>query len=122
MMFLTETERGFPTLKFKDHYGAECSLQMSSIWLDDDNGAIGGSAVWLGVESCDPRVLARKLHPDDPTVTGWEPCPLSFPPGIEINDVLFTTRMHLNRAQVKELIGQLQAWYDRAEFNPTEAQ
>lgn len=121
-MLLNETGRGFPRLEFKDYYDHPCSLQASSISLEDNNNAIGGSAVWLGVNDPDPRVMARKLHPDDPTVTGWEPCPLFPPPGVSMEDVLFTTRMHLNRDQVRELIGQLQHWLDKAEFKPTEAQ
>lgn len=122
MMILTKTGRGFPILNFQDSYGAECSLQASSIWMEDDNNAAGGSAVWLGVDDPKPQVLAKKLHPDDPTVTGWEPCPLTPPPGVEMDDVLFTTRMHLTREQVRELIGQLQHWLKHAEFKPTGAQ
>lgn len=122
MMIQTETGRGFPTLNFDDFYGVKCSLQMSSIWLDDDNGAVGGSAVWLGVDDIEPKVLAKKIHPDDPTVTGWVPCPMNPPAHIKKEDVLISARMHLNREQVKELIDQLQSWYDTAQFKPTEAQ
>ena len=122
MMILTKNGRGFPTLVFEDFYGAKCSLQMSSIWLEDDNGAVGGSAVWLGVDDVDPKVMARKLRPDDPTAVGWVSCELSPPPGVKMEDVLLTTRMHLNREQVKELIDQLQSWYDTAKFKETESQ
>lgn len=113
---LTTNGRGFPTLKFKDDYGADCTLQMSSIWLEDDNGKVGGSAVWLGVDEPNPQVMSKILHPDDPTVTGWEPCVLTPPPGVKIEDVLFTTRMHLNREQVRGLVKHLQQWLKTSTF------
>ena len=39
------TGRGFEILKFKDHYGVDCSLQASSLAAYSTPGT---SAVWLG--------------------------------------------------------------------------
>lgn len=47
------TPRGFPIIRFKDFYGTECSLQMSSLALCAEPGQ---SAVWLGVSGLDSRM------------------------------------------------------------------
>ena len=44
-MEIKKTERGFEIIRFRDFYGAECSLQQSSLALYDQPGS---SAVWLG--------------------------------------------------------------------------
>lgn len=44
-MKVKKTERGFEIINFKDFYGAECSLQQSSLAL---YGQPGCSAIWFG--------------------------------------------------------------------------
>jgi len=44
-MKIEKTERGFELIRFKDFYGAECSLQQSSLALYDKPGV---SAIWFG--------------------------------------------------------------------------
>lgn len=43
------TPRGFELLKFKDIYNIECTVQQSSIFIED--GPAGSSALWVGVAS-----------------------------------------------------------------------
>jgi hypothetical protein len=80
----TQTERGFDIAEFEDRNGHKCSLQKSSIATED--------CIWLGPDEADPKVLIPGK--------GWTP--LEVPP-----DTLFTTRMHLNREQVKNLLPYL---------------
>lgn len=89
----TKTSRGFGLIEFKDRNDHSCSLQMSSIATED--------CIWLGVEDADPQVLISGK--------GWTPVP--FPP-----ETLFTTRMHLNREQVKELLPHLQKFVETGEI------
>ena len=80
------TNRGFGVWKFKDKYGAGCSLQDSSLASEP--------AVWFGVNDADPKIMASKTPEGG---TGW--VPFKIP-----EDVLLTTRMHLTQEQVKELL------------------
>ena len=48
------TSRGFERIDFKDHYGVGCSLQASSLAI---YATPGTSAVWLGCNDANPRVL-----------------------------------------------------------------
>jgi hypothetical protein len=89
------TQRGFGRLTFTDLYGAECSLQESSL-ADTD-------AIWLGVNDASPRILASKaasLGAETSETCGWIPFPVP-------DAVSFTTRMHLDRKQAKMLIKEL---------------
>lgn len=98
------THRGFALVKFTDLYGAQCSLQKSSLASDD--------AIWLGVDDADPQILASKAAAHGVTTTqqtGWVPYPV--PEG-----VLLTTRMHLTREQVSELLPILQSFVDTGEL------
>lgn len=100
---------GWPVIHFKDHYGKECSLQMSSLAEYEKPGT---SAVWLGIDNCDPKVLARdaaKFGIKTKQTTGWVPYPI--PPA-----VLLSSRMHLNREQVAALIAHLSAWLEQDTF------
>ena len=97
--------RGFPLIEFKDHYGTPCSLQASSLALYEQPGI---SAIWLGCDDAQPRVLATKaasVGVETKETTGWVPYPIP-------EDVSLTTRMHLNRKQVEALIFHLQTWLD----------
>jgi hypothetical protein len=78
---LTETQRGFLRGEFKDLYGADCSIQESSLATDN--------AIWLGCENGTHYIDARPMLKADETFT----C---------------SARMHLNQEQVKELLPILQ--------------
>lgn len=89
------TDRGFAIHRFADSYGMPCSLQMSSAALEP--------MVWLGVDDARPQILASQAgahRVQTKRSTGWVPYPV---PGA----VLLTTRMHLSRAQVAELLPAL---------------
>lgn len=92
------TRRGFPLCEFRDLYGAKCSIQKSSLATDD--------AIWLGIDDADPQILASKVVEGG---TGWVKYPIP-------EDVLLTTRMHLNREQVFELLPILQRFVDTGEI------
>lgn len=108
------TARGFELIAFKDIYGTPCSLQQSSIVLDD--WGCGGSAIWLGTDDAMPVVLwgdAAKVGIKTDATSGWVPYPI--PPEVSLR-----TRAHLNREQVQELIVHLQAWLDTGSFKKNE--
>ena len=111
-----KTQRGFQVVEFSDYNGAECSLQQSSLAIFNPPGS---SAIWLGVNDIDPKIMADdaiKLGIDTKGVTtGWVSYPEKFP-----EEVLVTTRMHLNLEQVKWLIEELSAWVDTGEFKEEE--
>lgn len=97
--------RGFPLVEFKDFYDIPCSIQASSLAIYEQPGT---SAIWLGCDGAQPKVLASeaaKFGVETDQKTGWVEYPI--PEG-----VLMTTRMHLDRKQVKALIGHLQTWLD----------
>jgi hypothetical protein len=88
-------------------------LQASSI-IGDYEDAIdrpGTSAVWLGLNQAKPIIMAsdaESVGVETKETTGWVDYPI--PAQVQIN-----TRMHLNREQVRDLIGALQEWLDDAE-------
>jgi hypothetical protein len=92
------TQRGFELVPFMDHSGTKCSLQASSV---AERETPGTSAVWLGCEDANPRVLVPGKS--------WQPVPM--PP-----DYLADTRAHLNREQVAALIKHLQTWLRKGSF------
>lgn len=103
------TGRGFQVVKFKDRYGVGCSLQASSL---ADYEEPGTSAVWLGPDEPNPQIMASQaagLGVKTDATSGWIPYPLP-------KEVLTTTRMHLDREQVAELIEALQSWLDTGHF------
>lgn len=86
------TLRGFARVEFKDLYEAKCSVQKSSLGT--------AAAIWLGVDDPEPKVMASQaasfgVHTRE--TCGWVPFPI--PQGVSL-----TTRMHLTREQVKELL------------------
>jgi hypothetical protein len=86
------TPRGFLKGEFVDLYGAKCSIQESSLATDD--------AIWLGVDDANPQIMvsdAQKIGLVSTQENGWMSYP--FPESVH-----FTTRMHLNRDQVKKLL------------------
>lgn len=104
------TARGFEIIKFKDRFDASCSLQASSL---AEYPKPGTSAIWLGIDDANPQIMAvdaRQAGIETTETVGWVPYPI--PP-----QVMLTTRMHLDRDQVKALIRHLQNWLDDDTFN-----
>jgi len=102
------TQRGFQLIKFTDHYGFDCSLQKSSLASED--------AIWIGVDDPKPRVMsseAASVGVETTQTTGWVIYPIP-------QNVLLTTRMHLTRNNVKELLPLLQHFADTGEL-PSES-
>ena len=91
-MTIGKTERGFYRMEFKDRNSVDCSLQQSSLALED--------CIWLG---CNDIGLKRFT----PGGFGWEEIPLANegPHGVAH---IANTRMHLNRAQVAAMLPHLQ--------------
>lgn len=85
--FKPMNDRGFVRGGFKDLYGADCSLQQSSLATQN--------ALWLGIS--------------DPYMKVWGPPWKDFekPEGL-----LVSSRMHLSRGMVRRLIANLQHWVD----------
>jgi hypothetical protein len=85
------TNRGFQYHEFKDLYGAIYSIQESSLATEE--------AIWIGIDDADPKIMAsvaKAYGIETDETTGWVDYPIP-------NEVLLTTRMHLNRKQVKKL-------------------
>ena len=104
------TSHGFEIINFTDHYNAACSLQASSLAAYEKPGT---SAIWLGCDDANPKVLASQaaLYGVKTTeTTGWVQYPI--PDGVSL-----TTRMHLNREQVAALIKHLRAWLETDTFD-----
>jgi hypothetical protein len=108
-------QRGFPKVDFKDLYGADAYVSASSIILDDVPGARenpGSSALWLGVKSANPQIMARdakRFGVETEETTGWVPFPVP-------DEVLLTTQMHLSREQVEGLVSRLTEWLNNGSF------
>jgi hypothetical protein len=81
------TSRGFTLITFTDLYGAECSLQKSSLATED--------AVWLGVNDANPQIMASKTLQGG---TGWVP--------YDIGKIVFSTK-----TKAKEFAPWLLFWY-----------
>lgn len=105
------TCRGFELIQFKDSYGNVCSIQESSAApVQEDDGSIKepNGWIWLGLDCGDPKIMvsdAMKLgvHIPNGETSGW----IQY---LIPEEVLISTRMHLNAAQVKELVGVLSRW------------
>lgn len=102
------TNRGFVLGLFTDLYGAECSIQKSSLATDD--------AIWLGINDPKPQIMKSQAEahglPLDPKeeVSGWMPYPIH-------KDVQMTTRMHLSRELVEQLLPILQRFVETGEIS-----
>jgi hypothetical protein len=95
-----KTHRGFEIAEFKDTFGSNCSLQMSSSALEDK--------IWFGVDDADPMILVSKAKENgiEPSGdNGWMRYPIP-------SDVLLSTRMHLNRKQVEEILPYLKRFVE----------
>jgi len=93
-----KTNRGFDVLEFTDLSGSKCSIQKSSLATDD--------AIWIGIEKADPKIMLKDTPQGG---TGW--IKYDIP-----DNVLLTTRMHLNMNQVKELLPIFQRFIDTGEI------
>lgn len=103
-MKIETTHRGFAVANFLDRYGAKCSIQKSSLATED--------AIWLGVDDADPKILASQAQEHGVSTletTGWVSYPIP-------KEVLLTTRMHLTREQVAELLPVLQRFVSTGEL------
>jgi hypothetical protein len=92
-------------VEFEDSYGQKCSLQASSLAINEQPGT---SAIWLGVNGVKAAVLwsdAEKVGVRTNQKCGW--VPYSIPEEVQV-----TTRMHLERDKVRALVNHLQAWLD----------
>jgi len=104
-----KTQRGFELVEFSDTHGDKCSIQESSACTveGDDNGQ---GFLWIGIDDPQPKILATVAQrlglPIPPgEVSGWVPYPIH-------DDVLISTRMHLNEPQVRALVEKLTAWLE----------
>ena len=107
----TRTHRGFKIVEFNDRYGVSCSLQASSLAEYEEPGI---SAVWLGPNDADPKVMASEAASVGVVTNetcGWVPYPVP-------DNVMMNTRMHLDREQVASLIRHLQEWLRNGSFGP----
>ena len=103
-MNIDVTERGFKVGKFTDYYDHKCSLQKSSLATVD--------CIWLGVDDPEPKVMASQAECFGIITeqkTGWIPYPIP-------KDVSLSTRMHLSREQVAEILPTLQKFVDTGEI------
>lgn len=102
----TKTNRGFQVRGFKDRYNQKCSIQQSSIATEN--------CIWLGINDANPQIMvydAIKLGlPTNGETCGW--IPYKVP-----EEVLMTTKMHLDETQVKNLIETLQHWLNTGSLN-----
>jgi hypothetical protein len=103
-MEFKQTGRGFARYLFTDRYGAQCSLQKSSLATED--------AIWFGVDDAAPKIMACEAAAHGvPTTetTGWVPYPM--PDAVQLS-----TRMHLTRDQVVELLPMLEHFVEYCEL------
>jgi hypothetical protein len=103
-MKTTTTGRGFALIEFTDYYDEKCTLQKSSLATED--------AIWLGIDDPKPQVMASQagqVGVKTNETCGWVPYPI--PKGVSIS-----TRMHLTRAQVKELLPVLRHFVKTGEL------
>ena len=113
------TGRGFQHVTFFDEYGYECSIQESSRAVcENEDGTVDDPLgwIWLGIDDAKPQIMkskARALGLELPPgeVSGWMPYPIP-------DDVLLTTRMHLNETQVRGLIARLTLWIETGSLTP----
>lgn len=109
-MRLKPTERGFLIGEFTDAYDLKCSIQKSSSVA---------AHIWLGVHEPTFKILARDamkmgradlLGEGPERYNGWVNYPIP-------KDVLVSTRMHLNKKMVRELIPLLIRFLETGELD-----
>ncbi len=110
-MKIRTTTRGFEIAEFTDRYNSECSLQKSSLATED--------CIWFGVTDPKPQIMvsdaARMGLPiytteaNEQGRSGWTKFDIP-------EEVSLSTRMHLTREQVKELLPILQRFVETGEL------
>jgi hypothetical protein len=96
-MIHSNNARGFRTIDFEDRYDQSCSME---------------DAIWFGVNDADPKIMAvdaKRLGIPTAQNVGW--IPFHIP-----EEVLLSTRMHLTRDQVEEILPILQHFVDTGEL------
>lgn len=94
-MRVNKTPRGFSIINFEDRYGSVCSLQKSSLATED--------CIWFGVDDPNSQIMASRAKEygvDCEETVGWVPYPIP-------DEVSLTTRMHLTKKQVRDLLPAL---------------
>src|SRR5687768_254006 len=89
-------QRGFLVGEFKDRYNSICSIQKSSLATED--------CIWFGVDDPNPQIMASQAKSfgiETNETNGWVSYPIP-------KEVLLSTRMHLTRKQVQDLLPILQ--------------
>ncbi|MCP4177224.1 MAG: hypothetical protein GY756_05610 [bacterium] len=105
-----KTQRGFKYLEFKDRNNEKCTLQCSSAIgeTEEEWNKPGSSFLWLGLESANPQIRVSDCEKNGIIKTknsGWQKYVIP-------DDVLLTTRMHLDKQNVKDLIEKMQHWLE----------
>ena len=78
MWEVKRTNRGFEVIDFKDCNEEDCSLQQSSVWLDDNKP--GQSAIWLGIGASRMHLNLEQVETLINHLQSWE-ANGSFDPG-----------------------------------------
>jgi hypothetical protein len=102
---ITTNQRNFENGKFTDRNGYECSIQKSSSAEED--------CIWLGIDNPKPQIMVKDAHRlgiATPKNNGW--VDFEIP-----KEVLLSTRMHLTRKQVKELLPILRQFVKNGELS-----
>lgn len=107
-MELQKTERGFLNGQFIDRYGEKCSIQKSSLATED--------AIWLGINEGNPKIMSSdairlglRERTFDENDNGWVKYEIP-------KEVLISTRMHLTREMVAELLPILKRFVETGEL------
>lgn len=102
----SKTHRGFDISEFTDRYGVNCSLQKTSLATED--------TIWLGVSDVTPKIMATdaiKLGIDSKgQANGWVEYDIP-------DEVLLSSRMHLTREMVAELLPYLTKFVETGEIS-----
>lgn len=69
--------------------------------MGDEGGAPGSDFLWIGPNSANPKVRGSN---------GWIEYPVP-------DEVLMTTRMHVSRKQVEDLVAHLMIWLRTGSLN-----
>jgi len=104
-MIQSKTNRSFDMIEFTDRYGDACIIQKSSL--------AGEDAIWFGISDACPQIMASDALAagvDTAETAGWVPYPIP-------KNVLLTTRMHLTRELVAELLPILHRFVDTGEIS-----
>ena len=99
-----KTNRGFEYKERQDRYGQSYSIQKSSLAFED--------CIWFGLNGANPKITASQAHKFGviaKETTGWVDYPIP-------EEVFISTRMHLTREQVAEIIPILQHFVDTGEL------